>query len=348
MEGRPLGGPPEIQAVHRRLTPLLLLLLCAVASATLVPGGRAGAESLARVFLNGRLVPVYFNDGDTFRVMEGPYRGSACRLAMFNTLESYGPVHQWGNWHPYELFINAKLATYNGRRGEWHCTTDGSRDTYGRLLTFCPDLAVDQIRNGFAHAMEVDDRPSPPELIRAQQDAIRNRRGMWAHGVPDFVMTSLHSLSEDPSREWHYNRLVSTLDGHSESHRHRETYSECQWVCNTETRTDRARTVEAARRLRADPALAPRLTELFNIHLIGIVSRFTRKGELPGYLPEELQPDLTAHLTRDRDAGLLGATHEAPGSCALYVEFERRYGPNRAECLRGHGDWNTRMGRGGH
>lgn len=341
-----LDGPlPETSTVQRRLT--LLLLVCALGCAALALGGHADAEVYSRVYLNGRLVPVYFNDGDTFRVMEGPWRGSACRLAGFNTLESYGPVHQWGDWHPYELFINAKLATYNGRQGEWHCTTDGQRDTYGRLLTFCPDLAVDQIRKGLAHTMEVDDAPSPPAYIRAQQEAIRNRRGMWAHGVPDFVMTSLHSASEDPSRESHYNRLVSTLDGHSESYRHRETYGECEWICNTETRADEARVEAAARRLRADPGLAPRMTELFNIHLIGIVSRFRRKGELPGYLPEELRPDLMTFLERERDQGQLGETHEARGSCALYVEFERRYGQTRAECLRGHGNWPPN-GRGGH
>lgn len=333
--------------MYRRSTPLVLVLLVALASATLAPGGRAGADAITRVFLNGRLVPVYFNDGDTFRVLEGPWRGSSNRLAGFNTLESYGPIHQWGDWHPYELFVNAKQGTMNGRRGEWHCTTDGARDGYGRLLTFCPDLAVDQIRRGLAHAMEVEDRPSPPALIRAQQEAIRARRGMWAHGVPDFVMTSLHSLSEDPGRPYHYNRLVSTLDGHSESHRHRETYGECQWICNTETRVDEAAVEAAARRLRAS-RLAPRLTELFNLHLIGIVSRFARKNELPGYLPEELGPDLTAHLQAELDAGSLGQTHQARGSCALYVEFERRYGQNRAQCLRGHGNWSEFTGQGGH
>ncbi|HEY8430831.1 MAG TPA: hypothetical protein VIL20_20770 [Sandaracinaceae bacterium] len=331
--------------MHRRV-PTLLLAASALASVVLVlPRMTAQADPYARAFVNGRLVPVYFNDGDTFRIVEGEFRGSSARLAGFNTLESYGPVHQWGDWHPYELYVVAKLATYNGRRGTWHCTTHGERDGYGRLLMECPDLAVDQIRRGYAHALEVDDTPSPPAYIRAQQAAIANRRGIWAHGVPDFVMTSLHSMHEDPSRPYHYNRLVSTLDGHSESRQHRETYAECEWVCDTETRVDEERVRAAARRLREHPVLAPRLTELFNVNLMAAVSRFVRKDELPASVPAELREDLLEHLRSERDRGLLGETTPARGSCMLYVEFHRRYGPMRAQCLRGHGNWH---GTGGH
>jgi endonuclease YncB( thermonuclease family) len=313
--------------------------------------GQTIADGYARVYLNGVPVPVWFNDGDTFRVQEGEFRGNPCRLSGFNTLESYGPVHQWGDWHPYELYVLAKMATMNGRRGTWHCTTTGERDTYGRLLTECPDLAIDQIRRGYAHMIEIDETPSRPEYIRAQQEAIRNRRGIWAHGVPDFVMTSLHSAHEDASREWHYNRLVSVYDGHSESMQHHERYSECEWVCNTETRVDRDAVREGARLLRADPVLAPQIADISNTLLIEIVSRFVRRGELPGYLPEALHAPLIERLTPMRDSGQLGQTHQAPGACMIYAEFERRYGPDRASCVRGHGNWTGRPGEpqtGGH
>lgn len=328
--------------LRRISTPILVLAALASVVPVLASGGRAGAADWARVFLNGVPVPVYFNDGDTFRVMDGPFRGTACRLSGFNTLESYGPVHQWGDWHPYELFVNAKRATYNGRRGTWHCTTDGQRDGYGRLLTDCPDLAIDQIRRGYAHAMQIDDTPSPPEYLRAQHEAIRHRRGMWAHGVPDFVMTSLHSMSEyTDGRPTAYNRRVSTLDGHSESNQHTESYSECQWVCDTETRTDESRVRAAARRLREDPAIAPGLSGFYNVNLEALVSRFVRTGELPESVPEGSRAGVLGRLTQERDQGLLGETHEVLGSCGLYVDFERRYGTDRAECLRGHGTWDT-------
>ena len=302
--------------------------------------GTADARSgYSLVYINGEPAPVYFNDGDSFRIFGGEYRGSQSRLAGFNTLESFGPAHQWGEWHPYELYINAKMATYNGRRGVWHCTTEGERDTYGRLLVFCRDLAVDQIRRGYAHAYQADDTPSPPAYLRAQREAIRARRGMWAHGVPDYIMTSVHSADEDRTREWHYNRMISTRDGHTESIRHQNTYGECTWVCAEEVRVDRPRVRDAARRLREDPAIAPGVADFFNLHLIEFVSRFRRTGELPAYLEGPVRERIRDRLARERAAGRLGETHTARGACMIHVPFERRYGRDRAACLREHGNW---------
>lgn len=328
----------------RRRLPFLLALVCALFAAW---PGNVDAAPWSRVFINGVPVPVSFNDGDSFRVFGGEYSGSQCRLAGFNTLESFGPAHQWGDWHPYELYINAKMATYNGRRGVWHCNTDGSRDGYGRLLMHCPDLVVDQIRRGFAHAYNIDDTPARPEYLRAQQEAIRNRRGMWAHGVPDYLMTSVHSADEQASREWHYNRLVSTRDAHTESMRHQNTYSECDWVCNDEIRVDLGPVTAAARRLREDPAIAPDIAEFFNLHLIEFVSRFRRVGELPEYLTGPARDLIRARLEREQQQGLLGETRTERGSCMIHVPFQRRYGQGSAACLRGHGTWH-RPGDGDH
>lgn len=323
-----------------------MIALAGVLALALIPVGAEGIVS-TRVFINGTPVPVTFNDGDSFRVQDGTYRGSQCRLAGFNTLESFGPAHQWGDWHPYELYINAKMATLNGRRGTWHCSTDGSVDGYGRVLMDCPDLATDQIRRGFAHAYQVDDTPSRPTYLRAQQDAIRHRRGMWAHGVPDYVMTSIHSADEDPSRPIHYNRLVSTRDAHTESMQHHDTYSECEWVCNDEIRVDMGPVREAARRLREDPAIAPTIAEFFNLHLIEFVSRYRRVGELPEYLTGPGRELVERRLAREAQDGLLGSTHTERGACMIHVPFERRYGRNGAACLRGHGNWH-RPGEAAH
>ena len=201
-----------------------LMVLCAVAS--------ANAEPATTVYLNGAPAPVYFNDGDSFRVIAGPLAGSRARLAGFNTLESYGSVHSWGNWTARELYINAKMATLNARRGVWRCTSDMSKDGYGRILWHCPGLAVDQIRKGLAHAMTVTKDAADPRFLEAQREAIKNRAGMWAHGVPDFVLTSTHSMTEDSRRKTTYNRLVSTKDGHSEKWIHSDSYKECQKVCH--------------------------------------------------------------------------------------------------------------------
>jgi endonuclease YncB( thermonuclease family) len=306
--------------------------ICAVAIAIAEP---ADADPYTVAYVNGVASRVYFNDGDTFRMHTGPFAGSSARLAGFNTLESYGPAHRWGSWDAYELYLIAKMATLNARRGIWHCTGDGERDGYGRLLLDCPDLAVDQISKGYAHAMTIDDTPARAEYLRVQQRAMRARRGFWAHGVPEFIMTSVHSVDEYADRtEAAKNRMVSTRDGHSERFEHHEIYDECEWVCADEVRADASRVREVASELRADAALEPHLRDLTNILLVEIVDRFARVRGFPAWVPAEARAALEPRLA----AANLGATARAPGSCMLYVAFERRYGGTRPACLRGHGD----------
>ncbi len=299
----------------------------------------ADARAMTRVFVNGQPVPVYFNDGDSFRMYGGPFSGRAARLAGYNTLESYGPAHSWGTWHPYEMYILAKVATRHAAEGVWHCTGEGETDTYGRVLLDCPDLAISQIRHGYAHVMQVDDTYARPEYLAAQQEAIRERRGIWAHGVPSFVLTSLHSLDERHDRDTAYNRRVSTRDGHSEPWIHSDVYEECQTVCATETMADEARVRAFARSLRADPLVGPMLAGFTsNLLLIEVVDRYARLEALPEWLDENLSSLLEPRLRDARAAGELGVTREERGSCMLYVEFRRRYGAGRPSCLRGHGE----------
>ena len=318
-------------------------LFTAAITATFVAAGGLGvaltasANSLSRVYINGRPTRVHFSDGDSFRILEGEYNQRNCRLGGFNTLESFGPAHQWGNWHPYELYVNAKMATYNARRGVWHCTGDGSVDTYGRLLLDCPDLAVDQIRRGYAHMMQVDDTPSRPSYIRAQREATLARRGMWAHGVPSFVLTSLHSRDEDPTRPSHYNRRVSVRDGHSERWEHNDRYPECSWQCADEIVADAERVKDMARRLRSDAQVAPVIADLSNALLVEMVDRYARLEQLPEYTDSAVASIVEPKLRAAKLAGQLGETTTERGGCGIYVEFRRRYGPERANCLRGHG-----------
>jgi hypothetical protein len=320
--------------VHPRL--LVAAAIALLASASASPAG-VEASGWTRVSINGRTVPVNFNDGDSFRPQSGEFSGTQCRLGGFNSLESFGPAHQWGTWHSYELYVLAKRALENGRRGSWHCTTDGTRDGYDRLLLDCPDLAVSQISQGLAMAYQVDDSPTRPEYIRAQREAIEARRGMWAHGIPDYVMTSVHSLSEDPTRPHHYNRLISVHDGHSESIQHRNTYATCEWVCSTEIRADEDAVAAAAQRMRADPALAPRIAEIPNFQLIEFARRYARLGSVPEYVPEAVRGAIEQRLATERAQGLLGGTTQERGSCMIYVPFDQWYGRDRAACLRDHG-----------
>ena len=314
----------------------LFCLLVSVATITSAAEPRAAAfnETASRVFLNGRPTPVYFNDGDSFRVLGGPLLGTKARLAGFNTLESHGSVHRWGGWTAKELYWNAKLATLNARRGVWHCVSkDMAKDTYGRILWHCRDLAVDQIRKGFAHAMSVNNDPAASEFLAAQRDAIKNRRGMWAHGVPAYVLTSLHSVSEGggPSGRT-YNRVVSTDDGHSAKWRHNDAYKLCQWVCRSERTVSDASIDRAWAHLRADSdvaALGKKLPPAFSRRLIADYARlgyFSLRDRAIRTMLQLKLSQLPAEL----------AFTNAPaqkGSCVLYVPFEQRFGRARASCL---------------
>ena len=128
----------------------------------------------SEVYLNGKVASVFFNDGDSFRVLSGPLKGTRARLSGFNTLESYGPVHRWGKWTGQELYAFSKKATMNAREGQWHCVSDMNKDIYGRILWRCDDLALSQISQGYAHAMTVDSAPAAELLLKAQREAQKN------------------------------------------------------------------------------------------------------------------------------------------------------------------------------
>ena len=223
------GSAFQAPLPQRRWLRISLGVVLGVAALFLAAG--ADARPASRVFLNGVPTPVYFNDGDSFSVLGGPLEGTKARLAGFNSLESFGGVHRWGTWDPHELYVNAKMATLNARRGIWHCYSDLKRDGYGRILWYCPDLAIDDLRKGLAHAMTITAEPSPPELIEAQRLAQLEKRGMWAHGVPKYIVTSTHSNDEGYAGKT-YNRLISTADGHTEQWLPTDNYKECQEVCH--------------------------------------------------------------------------------------------------------------------
>lgn len=313
---------------------LLALVFAVLVVVFVLPGAASAAQPRTKVILNGVAVPVSFNDGDSFRILAGTYNGSQARLAGFNTLESHGPVHQWGGWTAKEMFVLAKLAMYHGRRGVWHCTTDGKADTYGRVLTYCPDLAESLVREGLAHALSVDDKPSSPELIEAQQDAIRNRRGIWAHGVPPFVLTSLHSVEEDTTGEGTYNRLVSTEDGHSVKWKHEDRYQECAKICHMVYDADPVKVDEVTKALAADPKAEKLIRAVAEPDLRVAVEEFAKWRHVSRAVPKDNRYELEQLLEGYVKNGAFGPQTGREGSCMIHVPFERRYGGGRAACLR--------------
>ena len=123
------------------------------------------------------------------------------------------------------------MATLNAQRGVWNCVSDMDKDTYGRILWHCDDLARDQIKKGLAHTMTITKNPAPEPMQALQREAMKNKVGIWAHGIPAFVLTSAHSVSEIPFQKETYDRFVSTTDGHSQKVPHSKAYEQCEKIC---------------------------------------------------------------------------------------------------------------------
>ena len=300
----------------------------------LLAGMTASAdEPSTKVVVNGLMSPVYFNDGDTFRILSGPLQGTKARLAGFNTLESFGPVHSWGKWSTRELYVNAKAATLHARRGVWRCSWDKSVDGYGRGLFICPELAISQIRQGLAHAMTVTADPSPEKYLEAQRDAIANRRGMWAGGVPKYVLTSLHSLDERPGASWTYNRLVSTVDGHSEKWIHSETYGECARVCVDEVSISAESLRDSKIRLDSVEGLTA-WRELTARQQVDVLELWLMTHTVSVRIPKDQRDLMNASLTKLEETKLLVAAERHEAGCMIYTDFRRRFGGGKATCLK--------------
>lgn len=312
-----------------------LAIPLALGVALAVPSTPRAGEPQTKVTINGKMAPVFFNDGDSFRVLAGTYTGTRARLAGFNTLESYGAVHQWGEWKAKELYTIAKMSTLFARRGTWSCETDGKTDTYGRMLLWCPDLADAMVRGGYAHVMSIDDTPGRAELLEAQREAIENRRGIWAHGVPDFILTSLHSVEEDTDGSGTYNRLVSTDDAHSVKWKHRNKYAECDNVCQHVYTVDEEAVDAVTTALREDKAVANIVGDLDDDALRSMVRDFAEFRHVNREVPKDDRERLHDHLMKAYVAkGQFGTQSKKNGSCMVHVPFKRRYGGARAECLR--------------
>lgn len=310
-----------------------LAVLGVLAAAWLVSTGEAAAIPATKVYLNGHPSPVYFNDGDSFRVLAGPYAGTKARLAGFNTLESYGNVHAWGGWTERELYVNAKLGTLNARQGVWNCTSDLKRDGYGRILWVCPDLAENQIGKGLAHAMTVTKEGARPRYVMAQRAAQRAKRGMWAHGVPDYVLTSLHSVTEPYSRGNPYNRLVSTVDGHSERWRHKDAYNECDKVCWYSVEVTEAVVRQAVATLKANAELTEILGNYTDDQIAEMARWFIGHSNMDGKIDWKHQGPVRDALIALRATGAWDSLKKKKDSCMVYAPFNRRYGKSAAACL---------------
>lgn len=213
----------------RALTASLTACLVTLAACWAPP---ADAKSPPQhLVLNGNKVRVNWNDGDSFKVLDGPDKGLKARLVGFNTLESYGPVHFWGAFHAYELYDIAKASQKLAKSQVWECQTQGDRDGYGRALVVCPEFAKQVVAKGLAHVFVVAGE-APEGLLERQLEAQRDQRGMWAKGVPSEIVTSIHSTSEDGGKgATAYNRACDTRTGLALPFEHATDFQPCDAWC---------------------------------------------------------------------------------------------------------------------
>jgi endonuclease YncB( thermonuclease family) len=194
-----------------------------------VLAGLFGSGTKAVVELNGTPTAVRWSDGDSFKILDGRFRGRGTRLMGYNTLESYGPVHSWGTFTKLDLFFQAKKGSTHAATQVWKCTADENNvDHYKRLLVHCPDLIKFMVGEGHGHLFEVGDTKPAPEALAAQLAAIKQGKGMWKKGVPKGILTSLHSADEGGDA---YNRMADPLTGTTRKIMHKEIYKTCQSVC---------------------------------------------------------------------------------------------------------------------
>ena len=180
------------------------------------------------VRLNGTRAAVYWADGDSFEFRTGPRKGNETRLIGFNTLESYGPVHRWGQWTGSELWGLSKKAGRFAASREWECFTKGKRDAYNRLLVDCPELRRFMLRRGLAHLFAYDD-PADPTEIELQKKARIDEIGMWEKGRPEVIVTSVHSAGGGSSGRM---RIVHARTGETEMTGHRAELMLCEELCH--------------------------------------------------------------------------------------------------------------------
>jgi micrococcal nuclease len=187
------------------------------------------AKSVSQIYINDSLQEVRWNDGDSFKILSGKLKGQRARLMGYNTLESYGPVHKWKEWSAWGLYKMAKDARKIAIQKTWHCKAKDERDHYGRMLLRCPDLIAAMISSGYGHLFEVLSKPDPKHVV-LQQKAIADKKGMWAKGAPKYLVSSIHSTSENQTKQA-YNRIVNLKTGSADKALHTKEYKTCEWVC---------------------------------------------------------------------------------------------------------------------
>ncbi len=212
---------------RRSAVVIVVVALVGAACVRSVPRPSRDDPGLGEIVLNGAEIPVLWSDGDSFIFLTGPRAGLETRLQGFNALESYGPVHRWGDWTREELFDVAMESRDLSASRVWTCRARGGKDSYDRLLVECPDLRAAQLTAGLGHLYPFDRDPDPDELA-LQTEARMDERGMWAKGRAEVVLTSVKPAEPGGSSgDW----FVNGRTGESGRRGHTDSYKICEEVC---------------------------------------------------------------------------------------------------------------------
>lgn len=228
-----------------KFIPMVLVLAATIAGEAQARSKRSGDGKKGekqQIVLNGLVERVNWSDGDSFRVIGGARDGQKARLQGYNTLESYGPVHFWGDGHGWDFYRVHKDATDFVRSEEWECDTQGDVDGYGRILVACPELRRQIVLRGLAHVYAYGDEEPDPDLVALMHKAQNQRVGMWKYGIPRGIVTSVHSIDEGRDdldddrgggdRKESYNRIADTQTGKTYTVKHQKVFKTCDVFCH--------------------------------------------------------------------------------------------------------------------
>ncbi len=181
-----------------------------------------------RIVLDGVETNVHWPDGDSLNIESGQYSGRGARIEGYNTLEAYGNVQRWGEW-TYEGLAAVRGTSKDLARSQaWTCNTTGETGGFDRMLLACEGLRDEMVGRGLGHLFTIHER-LPASAIDAQRRARDQQRGMWAHGVPEQVLTSVTSTADGYRRT--FDRYVDPVSGQAERAFHDESYDTCEEVC---------------------------------------------------------------------------------------------------------------------
>jgi len=150
---------------------------------------------------------------------------------------------------------------------------------------------------------------------------------MWAHGTPEFIMTSAHSFSEEPLTAPVYDRFVHIASGKSMKWYHKTDYKECETVCYDPPR------VLASQLPKLAKELAKQSLSITPKKLANHIQEMNHSHSNTMLLNSGGGLTLSQAIERYANDNSLSTNRPEP-SCITYVNYKRRYGQGKAYCLR--------------